>query len=65
MKRKSLWYLILILPFVGTLFPAFYNRAEPSMFGLPFFYWYQGLWVLLTPVVMGIVVFATREREDV
>ncbi len=65
MKRKSLWYLILILPFIGTLFPAFYNRAEPSMFGLPFFYWYQGLWVLLTPVVMGIVVFATREREDV
>jgi hypothetical protein len=64
-KRKSLWYLILILPFIGTLFPAFYNRAEPSMFGLPFFYWYQGLWVLLTPVVMGIVVFATREREDV
>jgi hypothetical protein len=64
-KRKPLWYLILILPFIGTLFPAFYNRAEPSMFGLPFFYWYQGLWVLLTPVVMGIVVFATREREDV
>jgi hypothetical protein len=64
-KRKSLWYLILVLPFIGTLFPAFYNRAEPSMFGLPFFYWYQGLWVLLTPVVMGIVVFATREREDV
>jgi hypothetical protein len=64
-KRKSLWYLILILPFIGTLFPAFYNRAEPSMFGLPFFYWYQGLWVLLTPVMMGIVVFATREREDV
>lgn len=65
MKRKSLWYLILVLPFIGTLFPAFYNRAEPSMFGLPFFYWYQGLWVLLTPVMMGIVVFATREREDV
>jgi hypothetical protein len=64
-KRKSLWYLILVLPFIGTLFPAFYNRAEPSMFGLPFFYWYQGLWVLLTPVMMGIVVFATREREDV
>jgi hypothetical protein len=65
MKRKSLWYLILVLPFIGTLFPAFYNHAEPAMFGLPFFYWYQGLWVLLTPVMMGIVVFATRERGDV
>jgi hypothetical protein len=65
MKRKSPWYLILVLPFIGTLFPAFYNRAEPSMFGLPFFYWYQGLWVLLTPIVMGIIVFATRERGDV
>jgi Protein of unknown function (DUF3311) len=65
LKRKSLWYLVLVLPFFGTLFPAFYNHAEPQMFGLPFFYWYQGLWVLLTPIMMGIVVIATRGREDV
>jgi hypothetical protein len=32
---------------------------------MPFVYWYQGLWVLLTPLMMGIVVFATRERDDV
>jgi Protein of unknown function (DUF3311) len=64
-KSKWRWYAVLILPFFGTLFPAFYNHAEPSLFGMPFFYWYQGLWVLLTPVMMGIVVFATREGDDV
>jgi len=64
-KGKRRWYLVLILPFVGTLFPAFYNRAEPALFGVPFFYWYQCLWVLLTPVMMGIVVLGTRERDDV
>jgi hypothetical protein len=65
LNRKWRWYLLLLLPFAGTLFPGFYNRAEPALFGLPFFYWYQALWVLLTPLMMGVVVIATRERDDV
>jgi hypothetical protein len=64
-KRPSPWYLILLLPFAGTLVPAFYNHAEPALFGFPFFYWYQCLWVLLTPPMMGLVVYGTRERDDV
>lgn len=54
-------YLLLILPFVGLLFPAIYNRAEPSLIGLPFFYWYQLAWVVMTAALLGIVVYLTRE----
>ena len=25
----------------------FYNRIEPSLFGIPFFYWCQMLWIVL------------------
>ncbi|HET9029727.1 MAG TPA: DUF3311 domain-containing protein [Candidatus Aquilonibacter sp.] len=62
---KRAWYLLLLLPFIGTLVPQFYNRLEPPLFGLPFFYWYQLLWVILTSILLGIVVIATRRPDDV
>ena len=61
---KRRWYALLALPFVGTLIPQFYNHAEPALFGLPFFYWYQLLWVVITSALLGIVFVATREPED-
>ena len=57
-------YLLLIIPFVATLLPFLYNRAQPQLFGMPFFYWYQLLWVLLTAAILGVVVIATREPDD-
>lgn len=63
--RKRAWYLLLVLPFIGTLVPQLYNRLEPSLFGIPFFYWYQLAWVLITSLLLGIVVFATRSPGDV
>jgi hypothetical protein len=65
MMGKRAWYLLLVLPFIGTLVPQIYNRAEPPFLGLPFFYWYQLLWVIITSVLLGIVVAATRGPKDV
>lgn len=64
MRRFRAAYLLLILPFAGTLVPSIYNRADPELFGLPFFYWYQLLWVILTAALLGLVVYLTRERDD-
>lgn len=63
--KKRAWYALLVLPFLGTLFPQLYNRPEPTLFGLPFFYWYQLAWVIVTAVLLSIVVAATREADDV
>ena len=65
MFRRGLPYVLLILPFVGTLLPWIYNHARPALFGIPFFYWYQLTWVLLTSAIIGLVVYLTRERKDV
>jgi Protein of unknown function (DUF3311) len=65
MRHSRAAYLLLILPFVGTLLPWIYNRAEPSLFGLPFFYWYQLAWVVVTSGLLGLVVYLTREHDDV
>ncbi|MBV9233271.1 MAG: DUF3311 domain-containing protein [Candidatus Eremiobacteraeota bacterium] len=64
MRRSRAVYLLLLVPFVATLLPWIYNRAEPSLFGLPFFYWYQLAWVIVTAGLLGIVVYATRENDD-
>lgn len=57
-SRMILW--LLVLPFLALCWPPFYNRLEPSLFGLPFFYWYQFLWVFLTPALTYWVYVKTR-----
>ena len=49
------WRLLLVLPYLGLLFPQFYARATPALFGFPFFYWYQLLWVILASAIIAIV----------
>ena len=53
---------LLILPFIATLWVPFYNSVEPSWQGIPFFYWYQFLWILISAALTAIVYFST-ERE--
>ncbi len=54
-KPSRAWYVLILLPVVGVLWVPFYNMKEPSLFGFPFFYWYQLLWVPVSAVLIGIV----------
>jgi hypothetical protein len=38
----------LIAPFVAMLWVGSYAKTDPVFIGIPFFYWYQMLWVLLS-----------------
>ncbi|MER5795923.1 DUF3311 domain-containing protein [Streptomyces sp. NPDC001980] len=40
--------LCLIAPFVAMLWVGSYAKTDPEFIGIPFFYWYQMLWVLLS-----------------
>ena len=46
---------LLVLPFIGLLWVPFFNVEGPLLFGFPFFYWYQLLWVPLTALIIWIV----------
>jgi len=59
----SWWYLLFLIQFIAVIWPPFYNKAEPSWIGLPFFYWYQLLWVLIGAVLTAIVYFATDAQH--
>jgi hypothetical protein len=52
----SSWlWLLLLIPYVGLLWVPFYNHVEPKLFGFPFFYWYQLLWVPISALLTWIV----------
>ncbi|MDE3231133.1 MAG: DUF3311 domain-containing protein [Chloroflexota bacterium] len=62
-SRKGVYwlYLLLLIPFIGTLWPPFYNSLTPDWLGIPYFYWYQFLWIILASVITGFVYFFARE----
>jgi hypothetical protein len=57
------WHLLLLLPFVGMLWVPFYDSLEPRIGGVPYFYWYQFLWIGIGAVLTAVVYFATRKPE--
>jgi hypothetical protein len=57
----SWWYLLFVVQFAVALWPPLYNRIEPSLMGIPFFYWFQLLWVIVSAVFTAIVYFATND----
>jgi hypothetical protein len=52
----------LIVPLLGTLFPFIYNTRDPELIGIPFFYWYQMLWIPLSVICTLVVYEKTRRR---
>jgi hypothetical protein len=58
--RNHGWYWLFLIPGVFTLLPWIYNKSSPELFGMPFFYWYQMLWVPLTVVLTVLVYVKTK-----
>ncbi len=57
------WYLLLVIPLIGVLIPTIYNRPDPELAGIPFFYWYQMLWIPLSVAITVLVYVKTREPQ--
>jgi hypothetical protein len=55
----SWWYLLFLVQVIAVVWPGFYNSVEPRFIGIPFFYWYQLLWVIIGAILTVIVYFAT------
>ena len=56
--------LILLVGIVAPLLVGTYASVEPRLFGFPFFYWYQLLWVFIAAGLCGLsYVLLKRERQ--
>jgi len=60
-KKRRAWNWLLVLPALGLLFPGIYARATPTLFGFPFFYWYQFAWVFVTAAITGLVFVLVKD----
>jgi Protein of unknown function (DUF3311) len=58
--RNRLLLLLLVVPLVAVLVPEIYNFNSPSIGGMPFFYWWQLLWIAGVAVCVGVVYLATK-----
>ena len=57
----SWWYLLFLIQFIAVLWPPFYNKAEPTLLGMPFFYWYQLACVILAAAMTAIIYVITEK----
>ncbi len=56
-------YLLLFVPYIAILWLPFYNRVEPQLDGIPFFYWYQLLWIPLGALIL-LPIYLSEERDS-
>ncbi len=60
-SNASLW--LLLIPVAALVFPGLYNRETPTLFGFPFFYWYQVVWVFAATAILGLVYKLRKGRK--
>lgn len=57
-RRSRSWLLIfLLVPFIVLLYPPFYNSINPTFIGIPFFYWFSLLWIIITAIITAVLYF--------
>ena len=52
--RRAVGLALLLGECVVILVPSIYGRATPKLFGIPFFYWFQLLWIIVGMGVTGL-----------
>jgi Protein of unknown function (DUF3311) len=54
-KSRSWLLLLLFIPYIILLWPPFYNFEQPALIGIPFFYWFQLLMIIVTAILTAVV----------
>ncbi|MCQ4208421.1 MULTISPECIES: DUF3311 domain-containing protein [Streptomyces] len=55
--------LCLVAPFVAMLWVSSYAKVDPDFIGIPFFYWYQMLWVLIS-TALTMIAYKLWQRDQ-
>ena len=59
-RNRPVWWLVgilLLIPIVMPLLVNMYAKESPELFGVPFFFWYQFMWI---PLAAGLSYTAFR-----
>jgi hypothetical protein len=61
--RVAAGVLLLIAIVLPLLVPT-YARRDPELWGFPFFYWYQLVWVFIAAILVGSAFVLVRRDEQ-
>lgn len=53
-KKRVFWYAALLAIIVVALWVPLYNHIEPVLWGIPFFYWFQLLLVVIAALITAL-----------
>jgi hypothetical protein len=62
-RGGSRWHWLLWIPVVLAMMVPMYNRVDPTLVGIPFFYWWQLFLAGVCSLVITVVHLATRDRK--
>jgi len=60
-RRWAYW--LLLVPALLAMWPPLFNRLEPAVLGMPFFYWSQFALILLAMLITAIVHVWTKSTR--
>ena len=67
MKIKSGYIVLAILilfPSIVNLLVPLYNKDMPEIFGIPFFYWFQTIWLIIcSGFYLAFALLVKKEEE--
>ncbi|MFP3210775.1 MAG: DUF3311 domain-containing protein [Thermocladium sp.] len=52
--RRIIAAILMLIPLIIYLDLPSYNSVNPELLGVPFFYWYQTLWLALSAVIFAV-----------
>ncbi len=55
---------ILLVAIVVPLLVSTYDRPDPKLFGFPFFYWYQLVWVFICAALCWLSFLLLKHERD-
>jgi hypothetical protein len=56
--KRTVWYVVLFIPFFVAIWVPLFNRIEPSFYGIPFFYWFQFILIIVAAIVTSLAYLA-------
>ncbi len=68
-RSTGLWVLIIIIlipPVVVPLWVPLYDKADPTLWGFPFFYWFQFLLIICAAIItiIAYLLSVVADRKD-
>ncbi|MGC8609664.1 MAG: DUF3311 domain-containing protein [Thermoplasmata archaeon] len=57
LSRYIIAGILIIIPLIVYLALPTYNKVNPEMAGMPFFYWYQTVWLAISAVLFGLAAY--------